>query len=102
MAIKNKFLRFITSVFISLFSYFLIALNFEGNPLETMFVFAVFGFFIVVPFLSFMVYIFYILLTKKGERSKRAPIIIRRMLLILSVIILLYLTAQFTDLLDNL
>ncbi len=96
MAIKNKFLRFITSVFITLVIYFLFALSFEGDPIEIMVLFAVYGFFFVIPFLSFMVYVFYVLLTKKEERSKNTSI--KKIILFLIIIALLYLSAQFTDL----
>ncbi len=102
MYIKNKFLRFISSVFITLLLYFLFALNFGDNVIETMFIFAVFGIFFVVPFLIFMVYTFYVLLTRKSERSKRASIIFKVMITFLIIMALLYVVAQFTDLLDNL
>ncbi len=96
MAIKNKFLRFITSVFITLVIYFLFALSFGEDPIEIMVLFAVYGFFFVIPFLSFMVYVFYVLLTKKEERSKNTSI--KKIILFLIIIALLYLSAQFTDL----
>ena len=98
MAIKNKFLRFITSVFISIFIYFLFALSlgFEEDPIGYMVTYAIYGFFFVIPFLYFMVYVFYILLTKKEERSKNTSI--KKIILFLIIIALLYLSAQFTDL----
>jgi len=102
MYINNKFLRFLASVFITLLLYFLLAMGISegeiGEAIEAMFVFAVFGLFIVGPTLIFLVYLSYQLLTKKGERSKRAPKILKTTLIFLCCIALLYVAAMYTDL----
>ncbi len=108
MHIKNKFLRFVVSVFITLLFYFLLALSNElriGNDseyiskaIETMLLFAVFGLFIIGPTLIFMVYLSYQLLTTKSERSKKAPKLLKRTFLFLCLIALLYVAAMYTDL----
>jgi hypothetical protein len=106
MHIKNKFLRFIASVFITLILYFLLAMGISqgeiADAIEAMFIFAIFGLFIVVPTLVFFAYTTYYLLTQKSERSKRAARIIKIMMVFLMIMALLYAAAQFTDLLDNL
>lgn len=102
MYIKNKFLRFIVNVFITLTLYFLLAMGISegevGKAIEAMFIFAVFGLFIVGPTLIFMVYASYQLLTIKSERSKRAPKILKTTFTFLCCIALLYVAAMYTDL----
>ncbi len=102
MHIKNKFLRFSISVFVTLLLYFLLAIGIsEGvidKAIEAMILFAAFGFFIVVPTLIFLVYLSYQFLTEKSERSKKAPKLIKRAFLFLCFIALLYVAAMKTDL----
>ena len=107
MYIKNKFLRFLVSVIITLTLYFLLALINElriGNyseyiskAIETMLLFAVFGIFIVMPALIFLVIISYYLLTNKGKRPKRTRFF-KFMIWYLVVMALLYIAAMYTDL----
>ena len=107
MHIKNKFLRFVVSVFITLLFYFLLALSNElriGNDseyiskaIETMLLFAVFGLFIVMPALIFLVIMIYYLLTNKSERPKRTRLF-KFMFWYLVIMALLYVAAMFTDL----
>ena len=106
MYIKNKFLRFLLSVFITLLIYYLIILAIDAggsgntsfsNVLESMFVFAVFGLFIVGSALLFVTYISYQLLTKKGNRSKRLWRVVKNTLIFLFIMVLLYLAAMYTD-----
>jgi len=105
MHIKNKFIRFVVSVTISIALYFILALTISdgiADAIEAMFIFAIFGLFIVVPTLVFLAYTTYYLLTQKSERSKRAARSIKIMVVFLIIMALLYAAAQFTDLLDNL
>ncbi len=107
MHIKNKFLRFLVSVIITLTLYFLLALINElriGNDseyilktIEAMLIFAVFGLFIVMPALIFLLIIIYYLLTNKSERPKR-PRFFKFMVWYLVIMALLYVAAMYTDL----
>lgn len=105
MHIKNKFLRFLASISIAIILYYFIVFAIEGtddksfsNILEAMFIFAIFGIFIVVPILIFFTYAAYQFLTIKEERSKKYPIISKIMLIGISIIALLYIAAMYTDL----
>ena len=71
------------------------------EALQYMFLFAAYGFFIVIPTLFFIAYISYYLLTKKEHKSKRGYTILKVMFITLIVIVLLYVAAFNTDLLDN-
>ncbi len=101
MHIKNKFLRFIVSVFITLILYFFLALTLvQGDVnevIEAMFMLAVFGLFIVLPALIFVVFMVYYLLTKKSERPKRTRFF-KFMIWYLIIMALLYFAAMHTDL----
>jgi len=104
MQIKNKFLRFIVSFFIAIILYYFIVFAIEGTGdksfssiVEAMFIFAIFGIFIVVPMLIFFSYAAYQFLTIKEERSKKYPIIFKTMIVIISIIALLYAAALNTD-----
>lgn len=102
MHIRNKFLRLIVSIFITLLLYFLLSLALTQSPtdsvLETMILLAAFGLFLVMPTLIFMVYIIYQILTKKNNRSKKIGIIVKRMIVFVIVMGLLYAAAIHTDL----
>jgi len=105
MYIKNKFLRFIISVFITIILYYFIVFAIEGTGdksfysiLEAMFIFAVFGIFIVVPILIFFTYAAYQFFTIKEERSKKYPTIFKTMIVVIGIIALLYVAAMYTDL----
>ena len=101
MYIKNKFLRFLASVFIAITLYFLLALTLVkgeiSEVIEAMFMLAVFGLFIVLPALIFVVIIVYYLLTKKSERPKRIRFF-KFMIWYLVIMALLYFSAMYTDL----
>jgi len=106
MSIKNKFLRFLVSVFITLILYFSLAMILVQGDIdevvEAMILVAVFGLFIVGPTLIFIVYLSYQLLTIKSERSKRLPNIFKALVGFIVFIILLYFLGMHTDLFDNL
>jgi len=101
MYIKNKFLRFLASFFIAITLYFLLALTLVkgeiSEVIEAMFMLAVFGLFIVLPALIFVVIIVYYLLTKKSERPKRLRFF-KFMIWYLVIMALLYFSAMYTDL----
>jgi len=104
MSIKNEFLRFIVSVLLTFVLYYLLVLTIEGtgdksffNILESMFVFAVFGLFIVGPSLLFTVYISYQLLSTKEERSKKVFKILKRSIIFICCMALLFFLAMYTD-----
>ena len=102
MHIKNIFLRFIVSIFITITLYFLlitvIVKGDIGEVIEAMFIFAIFGLFIVGPTLVFMVYLNYQLLTIRSERSQKLSKIIKNSLIFISIMAMLYFAAMYTDL----
>lgn len=101
MHIKNKFIRFIVSVIIALILFFLISFGLVrgdvSETLEAMFMFAVFGLFLVLPSLIFIVYLSYWLLTKKENRTK-SKTAFKVLLTIIVIVGLLYIAAMKTDL----
>jgi hypothetical protein len=101
MHIKNKFLRLIVSIFTALLLYFsLILVLVKGDideVVEGMILFAIFGLFIVLPALIFVVFTVYYLLTKKSERPKRTRFF-KFMIWYLVIMALLYFAAIHTDL----
>ena len=104
MNIKNEFLRFIVSVLLTFVLYYLLVFTIEGtgdksfsNILESMFIFAVFGLFIVGPSLLFTVYIIYQFLSIKKERSKKVFKILKRSITFICCMALLFFLAMYTD-----
>jgi len=102
MRISNKFLRFITSIVVSLLIYLIILLIItqdSNDILEGMIMIFIFGIFLVSPFLVFIASIVYYILSPKTQRPIKKRVI-KISGIITFIMILVYSAAQFTDLLD--